>query len=50
MVNNLFDNRYATYGTFFDTEGICADHDGHRPRTVTPVQPLAVYGGIRINL
>jgi iron complex outermembrane recepter protein len=50
VVNNLFDNRFATYGTFFDTSGIALITALTDPRTVTPVQPLSVYGGIRINL
>jgi iron complex outermembrane receptor protein len=48
-VLNLFDQRYATYGRYFETAGVSsalgfalAD-----PRTVTPAQPLSFYAGLR---
>ena len=50
-ITNLFDRRYATYGTFFDTSGVAnaipvrlAD-----PRTITLAQPRAIYGGIKLS-
>jgi iron complex outermembrane receptor protein len=52
LVNNVFDKKFATYGTYFDPEGLNlvianppTDH-----RTITPVQPLAVYVGMRVKL
>src|SRR5207244_11745150 len=51
LVNNLFDRKFATYGTYFDPSGLVnafpnppTDH-----RTVTPAQPLSVYAGIRVK-
>ena len=45
-VQNLFDRRYYTFGTFFDTRAIpflgLTD-----PRTLTPGMPLAAYAGLR---
>ncbi|MDQ0471965.1 TonB-dependent receptor [Labrys wisconsinensis] len=45
MINNLFDRHYATYGTFFSTDDI-AFLGLTDPRSVTPAQPFAVYGGV----
>ena len=52
VVTNLFNQRYYTYGTYFELAGAAkalttAFSD---PRTVTPAQPLAVYGGLRGKL
>jgi iron complex outermembrane receptor protein len=51
LVNNVFNKTFATYGTYFDPQSVVnaipvvlTDH-----RTITPAQPLAVYGGIRIK-
>ncbi len=52
LINNIFNNRNPTYGTFFDT-----DTDAQRaspipftgnPRTVTPLQPISFYGGVKV--
>jgi outer membrane receptor protein involved in Fe transport len=50
-VNNVFDNRYATYGTFFERDtlpnfaaGGAAFTDA---RSVSPAQPRAFYAGLR---
>lgn len=53
LVNNLFDNRNASYGTFFDT-GTSAQLAtpivfAGNPRAVTPLQPLSLYGGMRVT-
>ena len=53
MVNNLFDNHYATYGTFFNT-GTSAQLATNTqftgdPRTITPAQPLSMYAGIKVT-
>jgi iron complex outermembrane receptor protein len=52
LVTNLFNQRYYTYGTYFQRDGVAnalafafAD-----PRSVTPAQPLALYGGLRVRL
>jgi iron complex outermembrane receptor protein len=50
-VRNLFDRRYATYGTFFEPNGVrnaigVALSD---PRTITLAQPLSIYAGLRIT-
>ncbi len=46
LVQNLFDRRYYTFGTFFDPTAIpflgLTD-----PRTLAPGMPLAVYAGLR---
>jgi len=50
LVTNLFDNKFATYGTFFDPAGVELITTLTDPRTITPAQPLAIYGGIRVKL
>ncbi len=46
LVQNLFDRRYYTFGTFFDPHAIpflgLTD-----PRTLAPGMPLAAYAGLR---
>jgi len=51
-VNNLFNRKFATFGTYFDPQAIAnaipnapTDH-----RTITPAQPLSVYVGLRAKL
>lgn len=56
FIKNLFDRRYGLYGTYFE-----ADEVGERvdeflggpgfndPRTVSPSQPFAAYGGVKIT-
>ncbi len=51
LVNNLFDKRYALFGTYFEPQG--AANAGlpialTDPRTEVLGQPLSIYGGIRI--
>ena len=50
-VDNLFDNRYATYGTFFDTGAVPNFANGGAPftdaRSVSPARPRALYLGMR---
>ena len=50
-LENVFDNRFYTYGTFFDTAaapnfgaGGAAFTD---PRSLTPARPRAIYAGMR---
>jgi outer membrane receptor protein involved in Fe transport len=45
-VDNLFDNRYATYGTFFDT-GAIPSANFTDPRSVSPARPRAFYAGLK---
>jgi iron complex outermembrane receptor protein len=47
-VQNLFDRRYHTSGTFFDA-GSIPSLNLSDPRTLTPAQPLAVYAGVRMK-
>ena len=52
LVNNLFNNRNPSYGTFFDTTSDAQIANGvpyTDPRTVTPLTPLSLYGGIKIT-
>jgi iron complex outermembrane receptor protein len=52
LVTNLFNQRYYTYGTYFQLDGVAkaVSFAFSDPRTVTPAQPLAVYGGLRVRL
>jgi iron complex outermembrane recepter protein len=45
IVNNVFDHKYATYGTYFENDAVGLDN----PRMITPAQPLSVYGGVKIK-
>ena len=54
MVNNLFNQRYYSSGTFFETGGFNSNSFGgnnflvlNDPRTFLPGMPLAAYGGFR---
>jgi outer membrane receptor protein involved in Fe transport len=50
-VDNIFDNRYATFGTFFDTTAVPNFANGGVPftdaRTVSPARPRAFYAGLK---
>jgi outer membrane receptor protein involved in Fe transport len=50
-VDNLLDNRYATYGTFFDTSAVPNFTNGGAafadPRSVSPARPRAFYAGLK---
>ena len=50
-VDNLFDNRYATFGTFFDTAAIPNFANGGAAftdaRSISPARPRAFYLGLR---
>jgi iron complex outermembrane receptor protein len=52
VINNLFNRKFATFGTYFDPQSVInavsnppTDH-----RTITPAQPLSIYMGIRAKL
>jgi outer membrane receptor protein involved in Fe transport len=50
-VDNILDNRYDTYGTFFDTTAIPNFANGGAafadPRSVSPAQPRSFFAGMR---
>ena len=49
--NNIFDNRYASYGTFFDITALPNFANGGAPftdpRSLSPAQPRAIYAGMK---
>ena len=49
--DNVFDNRYATYGTFFDTGAVPNFTNGGAPfsdpRSLSPARPRAFYAGLK---
>lgn len=60
LVENLFDEQYGIYGTYFNTklaqEAAGADpslngltYDSNNARTITPAIPFAAYGGVRVK-
>lgn len=54
LIKNVFDRRYGLYGTFFDTEEAteAAEPQGivlTDPRSYTPAQPFAIYGGVKMK-
>jgi iron complex outermembrane receptor protein len=50
-VDNVFDKRYSTYGTFFERDDIPNFANGGAdfsdPRTVAPARPRAFYAGLK---
>ena len=52
-IDNLFDNRYATYGTFFDTGALPNFANGGAQftdaRSVSPARPRAFYAGMKVT-
>ena len=53
LVKNLFDQKYGLYGTYFDTEeaseASTAGFEFTDARTITPAQPFAAYGGLKVK-
>jgi iron complex outermembrane receptor protein len=47
-IKNLFDKKYATYGTFFDDDdiGFLGLSDS---RSITPARPLSLYAGVNFK-
>ncbi|WFU43416.1 TonB-dependent receptor [Bradyrhizobium sp. CB82] len=49
-IDNVFDNRYATYGQFFDTTAVPNFTNGGNPftdpRSLSPARPRAFYAGL----
>jgi iron complex outermembrane receptor protein len=53
-IDNLFDHRYATYGTYFDGGGLADVHpnplpDDANPHTDTPAPPRSFQLGLRVR-
>ncbi len=48
LVENLFDKRYSTFGTFFETDAI-SFLNVTNPRSLNPASPLAAYGGLKVT-
>jgi outer membrane receptor protein involved in Fe transport len=50
-IDNIFDNRYATYGGFFDTTALPNFANGGAPftdpRSLSPARPRALYAGLK---
>ena len=52
LVNNLFDQRYALFGTFFETQGVAnagVPITLTDPRTEVLGPPISAYGGLRVR-
>ena len=52
LVNNVFNNHYATYGTFFDlgsSAQLALASALTDPRMISPAQPLSLYGGVKVT-
>jgi outer membrane receptor protein involved in Fe transport len=51
--DNILDNRYATYGTFFDTGAVPNFANGGAPftdpRSLSPARPRAFYTGLKVT-
>jgi outer membrane receptor protein involved in Fe transport len=49
--DNILDNRYATYGTFFNTSAVPNFANGGAPftdpRSLSPARPRAFYAGLK---
>ena len=49
--DNIFDSRYSTYGTFFNTAAVPNFANGGAPftdpRSVSPARPRAIYAGLK---
>jgi hypothetical protein len=59
LANNIFDQHYGIFGTFFDRElgnrAASADPQLNdefftNPRTITPAPPVVAYGGVKVKL
>jgi outer membrane receptor protein involved in Fe transport len=50
--DNIFDNQYASYGTFFDTGNLPNFATGNAftdPRSLSPARPRALYAGMKVT-
>ena len=52
VIKNLFNRKFATFGTYFDPGSIVnvLPNPPTDPRTITPAQPLSIYVGMRAKL
>jgi len=50
-INNLFDRRYASFGTYFETEGVGQPITDNLtdPRSITLGQPISFFGGVKLT-
>jgi outer membrane receptor protein involved in Fe transport len=52
-IDNIFDRRYATYGTFFETDAVPNFANGGAQfadaRSVSPARPRAFYAGVKVR-
>jgi outer membrane receptor protein involved in Fe transport len=52
-IDNVFDNRYATYGGFFNTTQLPNFYNGGNPftdaRSLSPARPRAFYAGLKAS-
>jgi iron complex outermembrane receptor protein len=50
-INNLFDRRYASFGTYFQTDGVGQPITDNLtdPRSITLGQPISAFGGVKIK-
>lgn len=52
-VDNIFDRRYSTYGTFFETDAVPNFANGGAQftdaRSVSPARPRAFYAGLKVK-
>ncbi|GJD72980.1 Vitamin B12 transporter BtuB [Methylobacterium goesingense] len=49
LVTNLTNNRYTTFGTFFEPGLVANRYPVSDVRTTTLAQPLSIYGGLRYS-
>ena len=56
IANNVYNRKYATYGTFYDTttdaravSPTLQANNGGNAQSVTVAQPLSFYGGVKVN-
>ncbi|WP_244395933.1 TonB-dependent receptor [Beijerinckia indica] len=53
LINNLFNQHYATYGTFYGTDTnaqlVSSIPFTNDPRTITAAQPISFYGGMKVT-
>ena len=47
LITNLTNNRYTTFGTFFEPGLVANRYPVSDVRTTTLAQPLSIYGGLR---
>ncbi|WP_334146754.1 TonB-dependent receptor [Hyphomicrobium sp.] len=53
LIKNLFDQKYGLYGTYFEADDAPDLRPGgtgfENPRTISPAQPFAAYGGVKVR-